>query len=160
MTIYVTQRETALCNADSADLLSERETALDGPESLHSAMTDSDVLPVTTAEWVAKFKDHFTPPELLAERRPALATMRRYAERGRYTEQLTGPARALGLAYYRGVAAPSVVAARLWEWVTERPARLLVVLGVVKLLSFLPPVAWTVDHLIHPGVDMALRILL
>ncbi|WP_030487253.1 hypothetical protein [Micromonospora chokoriensis] len=123
-------------------------------------MTDSDRRPFDTAAWLAKFKDNFTPPELLTERRPAVDTMRLYAQRGRYTADLHGAARALGIAYLRGVAVPGLVGARLWEWLTERFARLLVVGVTVKLLSFLPPVAWTVDHLIHPGVDLALRVFL
>ncbi|MCX5119196.1 hypothetical protein OG992_18585 [Micromonospora sp. NBC_00362] len=123
-------------------------------------MTDSDRRPFDTAAWLAKFKDNFTPPPLLTERRPAVDTMRLYAQRGRYTADVHGAVRALGIAWFRGVAVAGLVGARLWEWLTERPARFITVAVTVKLLSFLPPVAWTVDHLIHPGVDMALRIFL
>lgn len=160
MSLDVTQRESALCNAQSLGVPSERETGLSGPESLHSAMTDSDRRPFDTAAWVEKFRGHFTPPELLAERRPALDTMRRYALRGRYTEDTAGWRRALGIAWYRGVAAPGLVLSRIWEWVTERPARFLVIAVTVKFLSFLPPVAWLVDHVIHPGSDLLLRVFL
>ena len=160
MSLDVTERKTAVCSADSADLAAERETALGGPGSLHSAMTDSDRRPFDTAAWLAKFGAYCTPPPLLTERRPALDTMRLYVQRGRYTDGLSGPRRALGLVWFRGVATPALVAARLWEWLTERPARFLVVALTVKFLSFLPPVAWTVDHVIHPGVDTALRVFL
>ncbi|MFG3639065.1 hypothetical protein ACGF3C_02175 [Micromonospora sp. NPDC047762] len=109
---------------------------------------------------MSRFGEHFTPPPLLTERRPAVEQMRLYAQRGRYTESLHGAVRALGVAWYRGVAIPGLIGARLWEWLTERPARFLLVAATVKALSFLPPVAWLVDHLIHPGVDLALRIFL
>ncbi|MEV7267039.1 hypothetical protein AB0N38_26105 [Micromonospora aurantiaca] len=97
---------------------------------------------------------------MLTERRPAVDTMREYAHRGRYTSQLHGGVRALGIAWYRSVAIPALVAARVWEWLTERPARFLLVAVTVKALSFLPPVAWLVDHVIHPGADLALRVFL
>ncbi|MFG1776593.1 hypothetical protein ACGFIG_09210 [Micromonospora sp. NPDC049048] len=109
---------------------------------------------------MAQFGAYFTPPPLLTERRPALDTMRVYATRGRYTSGLHGAVRALGLAYYRGWATPSLVAARTWEWLTERPARFVVVAVTVKLLTFLPPVAWLVDHLIKPSVNAALWLFL
>ncbi|WP_327029690.1 hypothetical protein OG989_03990 [Micromonospora sp. NBC_01740] len=123
-------------------------------------MTDSDRRPFDTWAWLAKFGPYFTPPELLGERRPALATMRVYATRGRYTPTLHGVLRALGMAYFRGWAAPNLIAARLWEWLTERPGRFVVVAVTVKLLTFLPPVAWLVDHLIKPGADLALWLFL
>lgn len=160
MSLDVTQRETALCNADSPDLPAERETTGPAAGTLHSAMTDSDREPFDTQAWLAKFGRHFTPPPLLTERRPAVDTMRLYAVRGRYTASLHGAVRALGLAWYRGIAIPGLVCARLWEWLTERPGRFVTVALTVKALSFLPPVAWTVDHLLHPGVDLALRVFL
>lgn len=123
-------------------------------------MTDSDRRPFTSADWIAKFRDHFTPPELLTERRPALDTMREYAARGRYTEHLHGAVRALGKAWLVLVAAPALVAARLFEWLLERPGRFAVAVVVVKLLSTLPPVGWLVDHVITPGADRALWLFL
>lgn len=160
MTIYVTQGEAALCNADSADLPAERETGPMDVETLHSAITDSGRRPFDTAAWLARFGAYCTPPPLLTERRPALDTMRVYATRGRYAPSLHGGVRALGLAWYRGVAAPSLVGARVWEWLTERPARFVVAAVTVKLLTYLPPVAWLVDHLIKPGADFALWLFL
>lgn len=160
MTQTVTDRNSEVCTSDFAPTPAEREIGSETPETLHSAMTDSDRRPFDTAAWLAKFGAYFTPPPLLTERRPAVATMCRYADRGRYTADVHGAVRALGIAWFRGVAVAGLVGARLWEWLTERPGRFITVAVTAKLLSFLPPVAWTVDHLIHPGVDMALRIFL
>ncbi|MFE9955817.1 hypothetical protein [Micromonospora sp. NPDC005299] len=123
-------------------------------------MTERERRPFDTRAWLAKFGAYCTPPALLTERRPAVDTMRLYARRGRYTGQLRGPARRLGLIWLAMVAAPALVAARTWEWLMERPARFAVTVVTVKLLSTLPPVAWLVDHVIHPGADVALRVFL
>jgi len=160
VSLGVTQRETALCNADLPAGVAERDIGSDAPETLHSAMTDSDRRPFNTAAWLAKFGAYFTPPELLTERRPAVATMREYARRGRYSADLHGPVRRLGLIWVHLVATPAVAVARLWEWLLERPARFAVAVLTVKALSTLPPVAWTVDHVIKPGADMALWLFL
>ncbi|MCZ7440797.1 hypothetical protein O7598_31115 [Micromonospora sp. WMMC241] len=152
--------KSEVCTAESAPGLSEREIGSGRPESLHSAITDGERRPWSSADWLAKFGRHCTVPELLTERRPAVDTMREYALRGRYTSQLHGAVRALGIAWCRGVAIPGLVLARLGEHLTERPARFLLVAATVKALSFLPPVAWLVDHVIHPGADLALRVFL
>ncbi|PWR08555.1 hypothetical protein DKT68_15170 [Micromonospora acroterricola] len=156
----VTQREAALCNADFPGGAAEREIDSTGAESLHSAITDGDDRPTTTGEWLARFGDYCTPPALLTERRPAVEQMRLYARRGRYTEQLHGPARRLGLIWLGAVAVPALVVARFAEWVLERPARCAVAVLTVKALSFLPPVVWLVDHVISPGADAALWLFL
>lgn len=160
MTQTVTPRNSELCTSELTAVPVERGTGEIDTETLHSAMTDSDRRPFDTAAWLAKFGAYFTPPQLLTERRPAVDTMRRYAERGRYTTNLYGPVRRLGLIWVHVVATPALVFARAWEWLLERPARFAVAVLVVKALSTLPPVAWTVDHLIHPGADMALRVFL
>lgn len=160
MTASVTERETALCNAELPQGGPERETDAQMAGTLHPAMTDSDRKPFDTKAWRAKFGAYCTPPALLTERRPALDQMRLYAERGRYTEKLNGPVRRLGKAWLVLVAAPALVAARTFEWLLERPARVAVTVVVVKLLSTLPPVAWLVDHVIKPGADAALWLFL
>lgn len=160
MSLDVTERETALCTADLADLPAERDTTSPDAATLHSAITDSDRERFDTRAWLAKFGAYFTPPPLLTDRRPAVDTMRLYAVRGRYSGSLHGAARALGLVWYRGVAVAGLVSARIWEWLTERPGRFITVALTVKALSFLPPVAWTVDHLIRPSVDTALWLFL
>ena len=96
MSQSVTDRNSALCNADLPAGVAEREIGSEPPESLHSAITDGDERPTTTGEWLTRFGDYFTPPELLSERRPAVDTMREYARRGRYTADLHGAVRALG----------------------------------------------------------------
>lgn len=93
---------------------------------------------------------------MLTERRPAAEQMRAYARRARYTEHLTGPRRALGVAWCNGVAIPYIAWSRTKEWVAERPARFLAVAVTTKLLSELPPVEWAVDNVIKPGAAFAL----
>lgn len=156
----VTVGNSEVCTAEFDSLPSEREIGSGRPGSLHSAITDGDRRPWSSADWIRRFGAYCTPPALLTERRPAVDTMREYAHRGRYTSQLHGAVRALGIAWCRGFAIPALVAARVWEWLTERPARFLLVAVTVKALSFLPPVAWLVDHVIHPGADVALRVFL
>lgn len=160
MTQTVTRRNSEVCTSDFAADPAEREIGSDGPETLHSAMTDSDRRPFDTAAWLAKFGAYFTPPPLLTERRPAVDTMRLYAQRGRYTGSLYGPARRLGLIWLGAVAVPGLVFARVWEWLLERPTRFAVTVLVVKALSTLPPVAWTVDHVIKPSAAAALWLFL
>lgn len=109
---------------------------------------------------MARFGAYCTPPPILTQRRPALDTLRDYARRGRYTESLNGGVRALGMAWYRGVAVPVTVAVRYVEWLFERPARFLVVAATVKALTFLPPVGWLVDHIIRPACAAAAWVLL
>ncbi|TBL44225.1 hypothetical protein EYA84_01935 [Verrucosispora sp. SN26_14.1] len=122
-------------------------------------MTEGDRRPWTSADWINKFRDHVTPPPMLTERRPAVETMRDYARRGRFAAS-KGLLRNAGIAWCRFVAVPSVVVARTWEWLTERPARFVVVAVVVKLLTFIPPVGWLVDHVITPSVNAALWLFL
>ncbi|WFE45286.1 hypothetical protein [Verrucosispora sp. WMMD1129] len=122
-------------------------------------MTDSDRRPWTSADWINKFRDHFTPPSMLTERRPAVETMRDYARRGRFAAS-KGLLRNCGIAWCRFIAVPSLIGARVWEWLTERPARFLVVAATVKALTFIPPVGWLVDHVITPSVNAALWLFL
>ncbi|MDM4721174.1 hypothetical protein QTQ03_28050 [Micromonospora sp. WMMA1363] len=123
-------------------------------------MTDSDRRSLDSRAWLSRFGAYCTPPALLTERRPALDTMRLYAERGRYTDSRRGLVRAFGRAWLALVAVPAVAAARLFEWLLERPARFGVAVVTVKLLSTLPPAVWLVDHVIHPGADLALWLFL
>ncbi|WP_435233390.1 hypothetical protein [Micromonospora aurantiaca (nom. illeg.)] len=86
--------------------------------------------------------------------------MREYVERGRYAETLKHPRRRLARVWLAVVAIPAVAAARLFEWLLERPARVAVTVVTVKLLSTLPPVGWLVDHVFTPGVNAALWLFL
>lgn len=156
----VTERNSALCSADLPGALPERETGESGPGTLHSAITEGDRGPLDTREWLRRFGAYCTPPSPLTERRPSMEQMVEYARRARYTSNLHGPVRAVGVAWCYLVAIPAAVCSRFREWLWERPARAVTVLATVKLLTFLPPVAWGVEHVVEPTVRGALWLFL
>lgn len=156
----VTDRNSALCNAESADVPAERETARFRLSTLHSAITDRDDRPVDSAAWIKRFGAYFTPPAVLAEQAPAVDQIKAYAHRAAWTSRTDGPVRAVGIGWCYLIAIPMTVWSRIREWVWQRPARALVVLVTVKALTFLPPVGWLVDHLIKPAVRFALWLFL
>lgn len=134
----------------------ERETAPDRPETLHSPITDGDA---GVWRWQA-VKAYFTMPSPLAEQAPGIDQIRAYADRAPWTPKADGPVRAAGAAYARLVAIPYLVWSRTREWLVARPARLIVTAVTVKLLTFLPPVAWAVDHLVKPAINAAIWLFL
>lgn len=134
----------------------ERETAPDSPETLHSPITLRDA---GVERW-NRFKTHFVMPSPLAEKAPAVQQLKAYAEQAPWTAKHDGPVRFAGILYCRCVAIPYTVWSRIREHIWQRPSRLIVTAVTVKLLTFLPPVAWTVDHLITPGVNAALWLFL
>lgn len=156
----VTVGDSALRIAQPQGATPERGTSVPGPSALHSAITERHDRPVDERAWLARFGAYMTPPALLAEREPAVDEIREYARRAAYTPKTDGPVRAAGIAWCHAVAVPALVASRLWAWVWQRPARFLVVAATVKALSFLPPVAWAVDHLLVPVLDAAVWLFL
>lgn len=148
----VTERVTETCNAEAQVPAVERETAPSGPNLLQSAITHGERL------WV-RSRGYWTLPPLLTEHPPTADTITAYARRAGYTGT-TGPKRAAGILWAYSLAIPTLAASRLWAWTWERPGRLVTVAVTVKLLSFTPPFAWTVDHLIKPGVNAALWLFL
>lgn len=152
----VTDRNSAVCNADSTDVPAERVTSGSVRETLQSALDSA----ITDRAWWPYVADLLHPPAVLAEQTPAVEQIRRYAHRGQWTASTSGPVRAAGVAWCYLVAIPATVGARYAEWVWQRPARLLVVAATVKALTCLPPIGWAVDHVIVPAVDAALRLFL
>lgn len=150
-----TVRNSEVCNAESApasDVPVSSGFVLSG---LHSAIRSA--ITGRVWPWVA---DLLHPPAVLAEQAPAVAQIRRYAHQARWTDSTRGPVRAAGIAWCYLVAVPATVAARYGEWVWQRPARALVVAVTVKFLTYIPPVGWTVDRLVVPTIDAALRLFL
>lgn len=90
-----------------------------------------------------------TPPDVWNEDRPALVKMWRYA---RYSEQFppTGPARWAAIGY-RALA--SVYDARDYTkcWLRERPARAVIVAGLVALAALFPPTRMLLTVLLTPA---------
>jgi len=141
-------------------LTAERESGTEAARTLHSPLTHSDDSPGWVRRSAASVRDFFVMPSPLAERAPAVDQILDYARSAPWTARYDGPIRTGGVVFCRLVAIPAVVALRIAEWPFTRPSRLLFTVVTVKFLSFLPPVAWTVDHLIHPGVNLTLRIFL
>ena len=159
MTTTVTDSDTALCNAELPQGTPERETGVDGTETLQPAITECDI----RVGWRARVEKVVGPlelPALLTEQRPAAETIVEYARRGMYTPKLTGPVRRGGIAWAYTAAIPVTVIARLTEWVFERFGRFITILVTVKALTFLPPVGWVADHLIKPAAHAALWLFL
>lgn len=134
----------------------ERETAPETPETLHSPITKSDA---GVERW-QKVKAYLVMPSPLAERAPAVAQIKAYAEQAPWTAKADGPVRFAGILYCRLIAIPYIVWSRIREWIWQRPARLLVTAVTVKLLAQLPPAEWAVDHLVKPAVGFALWLFL
>jgi hypothetical protein len=144
----VTQGSSEICNADAALPAVERENGPTVREKLQSAITFGNGL------WV-RSRGYWTLPPLLTEQPPTAEKIAEYADRAAYTGE-AGIRRAAGVGWCRIVAVPQLVASRLWAWLWERPGRFFSVAATVKLLSFLPPAAWAVDHLFTPAARFAL----
>ncbi|MFI6228653.1 hypothetical protein ACIBCR_15230 [Micromonospora echinospora] len=102
---------------------------------------------------------YWTLPPLLTEQPPTAETIAAYARHAAYTGT-TGPRRAAGILWCHTIAIPALVTSRMWAWTWERPGRFVTVTVTVKLLSFLPPVAWAVDHIVTPATQHALTLFL
>lgn len=148
----VTERATETCNADPAVPAVERQTTPTAREKLQSAIT------VGNRVWV-RSRDYWTPPALLTEQPPTLETLTTYARNAAYANK-TGVKRAGGIIWCYTAAIPALVRSRVWAWLWERPGRFFTVAITVKCLSFLPPVAWAVDHLITPATQFALWLFI
>ncbi|MFI7608506.1 hypothetical protein ACIBTV_25600 [Micromonospora sp. NPDC049366] len=160
MTLDVTDGNSALCTADPEGAPAERETWAGEPEALQSAITKSDGKSGWIRVWITRARANFTPPDVFREQRPSVEQLKDYAYRARYTNRTRGARRYLGVAWCYCVAIPVALRSRLREWMWQVPSRALVVLVTVKLLSFLPPVAWLADHVVKPTVQFALWLIL
>lgn len=148
----VTERRTETCNAEPQAHPVERETPAGKPSLLQSAITVGVQLAVNT-------RRYWTLPPLLTVQPPTIEQITDYARRAAYTGK-TGPRRACGVLWCYGAAIPATVASRVWAALWERPGRIALTLTVVKLLSFTPPAAWAVDHLLAPAARTALWLFL
>jgi len=160
MTDILTKRNSELGSSELQPPRPRRPSPRPRPETLHSEITESDKPKFDLSALAERARAFWTPPALLTERRSAAEQMRAYARRARYTPHLSGPRRALGIAWCDGVAVPYTAWSRTKEWAVERPARYLTIAGTVKALSELPPVEWAVDNVIKPGADFALWLFL
>lgn len=83
--------------------------------------------------WLAM---EFRPPEVVARARPGMAESWRYAK---YGDQAPGdgPARSLAVLYFV-LAIPLRLALAYLDWTLERPARLVVAVGLYSLIAHTP----------------------
>ncbi|MET9019235.1 hypothetical protein ABZV93_04570 [Actinopolymorpha sp. NPDC004070] len=91
--------------------------------------------------WLRRFVAYFDPPEIVAERRPSLSEVVRYARRAPYAPE-AGIRRGLGVGYAFVVAVPVYAVAYMAAWVCERPARLGSGLALVAVFAFTPAGHW------------------
>lgn len=105
-------------------------------------------------------RDYWTPPAIFTAPPASLTELADYARHAPWTQQSTGLLRTAGLGYYRAVAYPATVGHRYGEWIVQRPGRLLIHLGVIKLAAMTGPGIWLVDHLIYPAARIVGQILL
>jgi hypothetical protein len=109
--------------------------------------------------WAAT-RTYWTPPALFTDRPASLADLRDYATAAPWTSQNTGLLRGFGVGWYRTVAYPATVACRYWEWAWQRPLRVALHLGLVKVAAMTGPGIWVTDHLVYPAARVAGHIFL
>lgn len=151
-----THRNSAPCTADPTDAPAERETAAHGPETLHSAVTNSDKWGRLLDQTLA----YFTPPAILTDQPATIPDLSRYAHRGAWTARTDGPIRAAGIWWWRLAALPTTIACRTWEWIAQRPGRAIPIAVITKLLASTTPGNWVVHHLIAPLTRAAIWLFL
>lgn len=147
-----TESDSESSSAGVAGVSAERETASRTPRSLQSVITQGNRL------WEAS-RAYWSPPALLSVQPPTMETLADYARSAAYTSRV-GPVRAAGIAWCYLVAAPALIASRLWAWTLERPGRLLTVAVTTKLLSYTPPLQWATENLVKPTIDAAVWLLI
>ncbi len=115
---------------------------------------------VSAARWYQASAAYWTPPKLFTDRPASLQQLADYATHAPWTAQQAGIWRTAGIGYYRLVAYPKTVSKRYGEWVWQRPGRLLLHVGVIKLVTLTGPGSWAVDHLVYPVAHLAGRLFL
>lgn len=110
--------------------------------------------------FAARCATYWTPPEIFTDQPASLQDLADYARHAPWTHQNTGLLRAAGIGYYRAVSYPYTVVSRYREWVMQRPGRLLLHLGGLKLLAHTSPGMWAVDHLIYPAAQIVGHVFL
>lgn len=152
----VTERNSALGNAESAGAAKGPTTSGPSPKTLHSALTERYPWLVGVARRAA---EEFRLPSLFTEQAPAVQTLRRYAHDGLWTRKPDGLVRALGIAWCYGIGIPVTVYSRYREWLWQRPSRAIFGVLTMWLLAQLPPVAWSLDHLVKPLLHTLIDLL-
>lgn len=151
------------------DLQSETAAGEDAPSITSSQVSDhaaeAAVEPHFTLRdrfWLLRTsaKDYWTPPAVFTEQPASLADLASYAKTAPWTHQHTGLLRGLGVGYYRFVGYPYTVISRYREWFAQRPIRLALLFGGVKLASLTGPGDWVVHTVVYPVAQFAGRILL
>jgi hypothetical protein len=105
-------------------------------------------------------RDYWTPPTVFTQQPASLADLAEYAKHAPWAHQNTGLLRTAGISYYRLIGYPYTVTSRYSEWLAQRPGRLVVALGGIKLAAMTGPGIWVVDHLIYPAARLVGHILL
>jgi hypothetical protein len=129
------------------------------PSETGAAVSDLEFRVRAAGLWT-RSRTYWTPPAVFTARPASLADLAEYAKHAPWTHQQTGIVRAFGVGYYRSVGYPYTVVSRYREWIAQRPARLLVALGGIKLAASTGPGIWVVDHLIYPAARLAGHIFL
>ncbi|WP_433730941.1 hypothetical protein ACQP2Y_21400 [Actinoplanes sp. CA-051413] len=102
---------------------------------------------------------YWTPPALFTDQPASLAELADYARHAPWTAQNRSVIRKAGVVYHGGAYAYTVVS-RYREWVVQRPGRLAVHLGAIKILALTTPGIWVVDHLVYPVAQFAGHLFL
>jgi len=151
------------------DLQSETEVGEDAPSETFPQVNDHVMSDVSAPRftlrdrfWLLRTsaKDYWTPPAVFTEQPASLADLASYAKSAPWTHQHTGILRGLGVGYYRFLGYPYTVISRYREWFAQRPIRLAILLGGVKLAALTGPGDWVVHTVVYPVAQFAGRILL
>ncbi|MGW9310667.1 hypothetical protein ACWGPQ_21930 [Saccharomonospora azurea] len=94
-------------------------------------------------------RSEFTPPDIWSRGRPSLLDV---VNHGRYGQQVPdeGLARAAAKAW-SWFAALNAAVAYVWQWVTERPSRTTIAVGLVVLASLVPTARAALTVLLWPA---------
>ncbi len=160
MATPVTERDSALCSAESAGALAEREAvpanAQTATISVHSAMTHRE----RVQSWVQSASAYLTPPSVVTDRPASVKELSAYAHRAGWTANQAGFVRSAGVAWLRLVGLPSTVVCRYVEWIAQRPGRAVPVAVLVKALTLTTPGGWALDNILAPAAHAAAWVLL
>ena len=149
------QPETAIPDNTSADHVSAGQIVSDDANPGAAALQ--------IAGWRALYArslDYWTSPAIHTDQPASMAELASYARTAPWTAQTSGPLRTAGIVYGLGIALPYTYTTRYREWVAQRPGRLLLHLGGIKLAAMTGPGIWAVDHLIYPAARLVGQILL
>ena len=145
----------------------ETETAENTPTETITAGQSGSSLARRAREAAAGFRvridatrAYWTPPAVFTDRPASLAELAEYAREAPWTQQKTGPIRAVGVSWYRFVGYPKTVKNRYSEWIWQRPFRAFAFLGAVKIFALTGPGSWAVDHIVYPAAHLAGHLFL